>query len=741
MTRLLNPLFIFILLIQILFLQTLAYGNSSRPSRHHLTLNLNPKLGTAEIKDKITLYPTQVEKNSIEFLLHADFKIKKTEIPHKGEWSVKIEKIKGPSLPLNRIYINKPKDIPWPSFLEIHFNYSGKLFDPLAKEIEPNSSNSSGKSTETLFLSGASYFYPQLITESEKALITFSLEVNTPKSWKVVSQGKRIKETTVNGPRHTYWQCDDPMEEIFIIADQYHEFKDKYEDINLYVFLRDKDKSLAEKYFKAAKKYIPYYESIFGSYPYVKFAVIENSRQTGFGMPSFTLLGSQVIRFPFILHTSFPHEILHNWWGNGVYVNPQGGNWSEGLTAYFSDHLFPQIKGQGDRYRFQELTKYLNYVTPENDFPLNEFRSRTNMTSQSIGYGKWLMILNMLRLKIGTPVFLKSLEDFYLTYRFKHAGFDQLQSIFEKHFGSSLNSFFNQWIKLKGGPHWELEDATIESIDQQYRLQLNITQKQAKPYFSAILPVAIWYKQNIEPEIIEVQLKALERQVVSLNASQKPMAILIDPYYDLFRKLDRKEVPPSISQTYGNPKALVIAPHKEEPELKIAYRTFAADLGLKNNIQPEQLFSWDTHTTLWVFGKNNGVAHHLLPQLKKYFVEVDDKAISIEGNSYPIENHSYVFTLPHPQSPENSITWVFTDSVKSVPGLMRKLPHYGKFGYMVFKGSEPKNILKGTWPADRVGLMKKFQAGNYPIPKRKPIISFSPPKDSPKNSAIDSKRQ
>jgi hypothetical protein len=57
-------------------------------------------------------------------------------------------------------------------------------------------------------------------------------------------------------------------------------------------------------------------------------------------MPSFTLLGEQVIRFPFIL-SSYPHELLHNWWGNGVFVGA-GGN-CEGLTAYLADHL---IAGQ-----------------------------------------------------------------------------------------------------------------------------------------------------------------------------------------------------------------------------------------------------------------------------------------------------------------------------------------------------------------------------------------------------------
>ena len=34
----------------------------------------------------------------------------------------------------------------------------------------------------------------------------------------------------------------------------------------------------------------------------------------------------------------------------------------------------------------------------------------------------------------------------------------------------------------------------------------------------------------------------------------------------------------------------------------------------------------------------------------------------------------------------------------AVPGLLRKLPHYGKYSYLVFEGDEPVNIEKGQWP-------------------------------------------
>ena len=44
-------------------------------------------------------------------------------------------------------------------------------------------------------------------------------------------------------------------------------------------------------------------------------------------MASLTLLGPRVIRLPFIFKSSYPHEILHNWWGNGVYVDYASGNW------------------------------------------------------------------------------------------------------------------------------------------------------------------------------------------------------------------------------------------------------------------------------------------------------------------------------------------------------------------------------------------------------------------------------
>ena len=130
-------------------------------------------------------------------------------------------------------------------------------------------------------------------------------------------------------------------------------------------------------------------------------------------MPSFTLLGEQIIRFPFIIDSSYPHEILHNWWGNGVYPDYESGNWSEGLTAYLADHLFQEVEGRGPEYRKEMLARYKNYVSDAADFPLAEFTSRNSAASQAVGYGKTLMLWHMLRVELGDELFLGGLKQFY----------------------------------------------------------------------------------------------------------------------------------------------------------------------------------------------------------------------------------------------------------------------------------------------------------------------------------------
>jgi hypothetical protein len=65
----------------------------------------------------------------------------------------------------------------------------------------------------------------------------------------------------------------------------------------------------------------------------------------------------------------------------------------------------------------------------------------------------------------------------------------------------------------------------------------------------------------------------------------------------------------------------------------------------------------------------------------------------------PLAGHSAVIVRRHPANLEKAVGWIFADGLSALPGLGRKLPHYGKYSYLGFEGEEPVNVLKGQWTA------------------------------------------
>jgi len=405
---------------------------ASDPLIHHsLTVSLDPEKSNASIQDIVTI-PYSITQSSSIFRLSKNSKIK--QITFNGENISST--VSGDGFLKFKLPKHAKEGEVGPSKLVCTYTI------PL--EIAKNN-------TETLFISGEDFFYPQPeIRDKTEFKITFQIEIQTHSNIKVVSQGEKLKDIVENKRRTVVWKESKPQEEILIIADHYHEFSSNHGAIALYTYLRNHDKDLAKRYFKVTKSYIDLYSKLIAPYPYKKFALVENSRQTGYGMPSLTLLGSRVIRFPFILHTSYPHEILHNWFGNGVYIRPDAGNWAEGLTSYLADHLLLEQNGKGSQYRFQELMKYSSYVNETNDFPLMKFKGRDSMTSQAIGYGKMLMVFHMLRLEVGDTIFLKALRDFYNRNQFRYAGFKEIQASFEGVSGRNLGKFLTSGYHVRG---------------------------------------------------------------------------------------------------------------------------------------------------------------------------------------------------------------------------------------------------------------------------------------------------
>ena len=732
-----------------LFLVPVSLNANELPSgnafiHHDLRVVLNPHEHRLVAEDTITV--TNNFPREFRFMLHKGLN------PVSSSRGVRITKDTGksPYKNLESYSVGLPQGLQ--TFV---IRYGGVINNPLeqiGREQARGYSQTIGKiAEEGVYLSGHSHWYPVFDT----ALLTFSLTVELPGQWDAVSQGERTRQQKDHEKTAVSWHSPEPQEEILLVAGKFHEYGKKivqsspphfskgggggitHNDVQAMVFLRESDKELADKYLDATIRYISMYENLIGHYPYKKFALVENFWETGFGMPSFTLLGSKVIRFPFIINTSYPHEILHTWWGNSVFPDYEEGNWAEGLTAYLSDHLNAEQRGEGRDYRQTTLQKYTDYVSGGKDFPLAEFRSRHSSSTEAIGYGKSLMFFHMLRLELGDEIFVRGLRDFYHNNRFRFASFQDLRKSFEHVSGKKLARTFTQWITQPGAPELRIGNINAHAEQDTYVLSGTVGQVQKGQPYQVFLPVAVTMegqKQAYQTTL----LMENERFEIKVMLPRRPLRIDFDPGFDIFRRLNRDEIPPAITQVLGAGKLLVILPSDIKPALLEAYRTFAEAL---RNAGPDRieiksdrvLSAFPSDSAICILGRENRFFQKGVKELSRFGLRMGQENIQIMQDSVPVAGHSIVLTGRNPDNQDAGMLFVTSDSPEALKGLSRKLPHYHKYSYLGFRGDEPENIVKGRWPVTDSpmtvflpgghGDSKKVEMGS--IDKRNPLTTVS----------------
>jgi hypothetical protein len=543
---------------------------------------------------------------------------------------------------------------------------------------------------EGVYLDGDSLWYPRFGDE----LVSFTLAVTLPPGWAALSQGPY----PLTRQDQTLWTEDHPQEEIYLLAAPYHVYHDSDGDLNTLVYLRSDDAALANQYLSAIGGYVNMYSRLLGLYPYGKFAVVENSWETGYGMPSFTLLGPQVMRLPFILYTSLPHEILHNWWGNGVYVDDRQGNWSEGLTAYLADHLLSEQAGKGAVYRRNALLRYTNYVSERADFPIKDFKSRHSEATQAVGYDKAMMVFHMLRRRLGDRTFVAALRRFYQNWRFRRADWDDLRQAFEAESHQPLHDYFRQWLTRTGAPMLQVREAHAVRTAEGYTLSATLAQVQPGAPFQLRVPLAVQLDGQDTAWETTVGL-AQAQQTIRLKLPARPWRLAVDPQFDLFRRLDPGELPATLSEALGAARLLMVLPAAAPAALRDAYQQLAqgwaaggASIEIRWDKDLERL---PEHRAVWLLGWENRFLAEAAAPLDKQ-LSLSEQEARLDGNTLRRDQRAVVVAA-HRDHNGPIIVWLGSDNPAALPGLARKLPHYGSYSYLAFEGDEPKNVLKGQW--------------------------------------------
>lgn len=682
------------------------FAAASAPLHHNLDVTLEPATGYLETTDSITL-PQATSETS--FSLHANLRLR---VETDGAKIISVND-SHTSVPIKQYVIKLPSQ---QNTLKI--KYSGKIQHKLNDRSQDYSGwreTTAGSITEHgVFLSQSSYWFPIF----GDVPLTFSLHTTLPEGWQTISQGNTTGKNS--------WSETAPQDDIYLIAGKYLVYERPTSSGHVLAYLQQPDQALAERYLQATDDYLQLFSKLIGPYPYAKFALVENFWESGYGMPSFTLLGSKVLRLPFILRSSYPHEILHNWWGNGVFVDYTKGNWSEGLTTYMADHLLKEQHGLGSEYRHDTLQSYADYVAENQESALKDFIGHNGQTSQAIGYGKTMMFFHMLRLRLGDAVFLRGMRQFYQDNLFKTASFDQIQQALEKTSGQDLATEFLQWVSRSGAPILEMANTASEAVADGFKLSFVLRQTQKVEPFLLHVPVYIQTANQAEAVRKIVTIDGRET-TISVTLDKRPLRIRVDPLFDIFRQLNPGEIPSSLGQLFSANDPLLVLPSKADNERKKAYTKMAR--AWKSRARTIKIV-WDNQITtipndrmVWLFGRENLLAPEFIETTSGMPLALQDEMISIAGTKLSPAINSFVLTSRKPMT----IGWLHGHSLAAIHGLARKAPHYGKYSYLAFSGDNPDNILKGKWPTTTSDMSKDLDE-NIPaqtLPEHAPLSAIS----------------
>ena len=548
------------------------------------------------------------------------------------------------------------------------------------QESLPGIFSSSG--SDGFFLPG----YDAWIPWTETGRVNFRLTIRVPSGPRAVATGKLVSDRDTDDGYEAEFASVVPGEPPSLFAGPYQVQEKRSSGLRIRTYFHEELTPLADGYLQAADGFIRRYQQTIGDYPYYDFHIISAPLPVGLGFPSLTYVGRQVIPLPFMRTRSLAHEVLHNWWGNGVAVDYERGNWAEGLTTYLADYALAIDQG-AEAARSMRIKWLRDYAAlpAERDQPVTAFTSKQHQASQVIGYNKVAFIFHMLKQEIGTVAFDRGLRGFWEKHKHTTAAWRDLQAAFEQASDRDLDWFFGQWLLRAGAPRLSLGAHSVTQDDAGYRTRIEILQPVSGYRFK--LPLLLATADGDQQHDVTIS-ETLTR--VEFVTPAKPLYLQADPGSDIFRRLHRDETPPILRDVTLNAASRTLIASTDDHFLKTAKRLASRLMDTPPVFENPAAAQQPGHPLLLVTTDDG-----LSEQLKMLQLE---RPPGLPRGAYSAEAWT---TRRADGAPVLVVSAASADALES---LLRPLPHYGGQSYVLFEAGRATS--RGIWPITRGALFR-----------------------------------
>lgn len=621
-------------------------------TQHDIDVRLDPETGGIKLTDKITIR----QKTEYSFRLAGWLQMITVQLDGKNVTPIRTPhgwRITLPDMQSHHLLFDLKGTIP-----------------SLPDRSQRRRAGGARAGAEGVFLPG----YAAWVPDSGDSPVTYRVQARVPKPYRIAGTGQLEDKAT----NQALLFADQAVELPSLFAGPYTVTERQGDDLRLRTYFHKGLEGFAEDYLRISEGYIRRYSKMVGPYPYKDFHVISAPLPVGLGFSNLTYVGRRVLALPFMRGRSLAHEVLHNWWGNGVAIDYEGGNWAEGLTTFMADYALAEDRGKSAA-RLMRLGWLRDFAAlPRNrDHPVSQFFGKRHDASQVVGYGKVASIFHMLRNEVGAGQFDQAFRLFWSRHKFGKAGWSDIQAAFEKAVGRNLNWFFDQWLRRTGAPQLVIGGIHQDEQNGQHQLTFKVSQEQ--PLFYRLnIPVVVETSKGIVTKWLKTDRKT---KAVTYRFDTEPTVLSVDPNFEVFRRLLPSESPPILRDvTLAADTVTLIAGEGK------AMHAAAAELAARLSDVPSQRSAQDinqlgTHPTL-IIGSEKKIAK-ILAQMKW------------------ADQHVRPFT------PGTAWAWtrrraggqpvliVAAKDAESLRAILRPLPHYRSRSFVVFKGR--RAIERGIW--------------------------------------------
>ncbi|MEP6574379.1 MAG: M1 family aminopeptidase [Gemmatimonadota bacterium] len=366
------------------------------------------------------------------------------------------------------------------------------------------------------FIKSSSNWYPESM--DWRNLAFFDLTFDTPEGYLLASVGQP-KDSTVTARRLvTHWVTDAPIRNASFNLGQFKNFEvqEPGAPVVTLMFSDEAHRELARKFGIVQQKNmrqvvgndvassLRFFQSVYGNLTTRHMYATEIPYFEGLAFPG--MIDLSWVTFQATDESGEDdifraHEVAHQWWGIGVDFATYHDQWlSEGF-ATFSGLWYLQTAQHDNKKYFDALERYRSSIMLRKDDPDPVAMGYRTSTADDRGgydvvvYKKGAWVVHMLRIMMldlktmNEDRFTETMRDFYATYQGKRASTEDFRHMVEKHVGTDMGWFFDQWVYGASIPSYRVAYKTDPAENGQFRTHLRVDQQNVGDDFQAYVLV------------------------------------------------------------------------------------------------------------------------------------------------------------------------------------------------------------------------------------------------------------